>query len=108
MLHFDNFLVHFSKIILIAVQDEGLRYLEKAFDALTRIGGYDVSSLEFRGSYALIGYPREKKPSYVKQIQRKRGQGPSVISATVPLTKSKFYIYLIVLSDEISRSSSAI
>ncbi|PFX11125.1 hypothetical protein AWC38_SpisGene25368, partial [Stylophora pistillata] len=76
-----------EKIILIAVQDEGSRFLQKAFDALTIIGGYHVSSLEYRGSYALIGYPREKKPSYVKQVQRKSGQGPSVISATVPLTK---------------------
>lgn len=95
LLHFHNLFFHFSKIILIAVQDEGSRYLKPAFDALMKIGAHDLDFLNHRGSYALVGYSREKKPSYVQQVQSKGGKGPSVISTTVPLTKSTLYIYLI-------------
>ena len=93
LLHFHNFLVHFSKIILIAVQDEGSIHLKQAFDALKRIGGYDLGFLDYRGSYALVGHAGEQRPSYVKQVQSKSGQGPSVISMTVPLTISTLYNY---------------
>ncbi|XP_066021208.1 uncharacterized protein [Pocillopora verrucosa] len=79
-----------DKIILIAVQDEGSIHLKQAFDALTRVGGYDLSFLDYRGSYALVGHPARQKPSYVKQVQSKSGQGPSVISMTVPLMKNPF------------------
>ena len=108
LLHFHNFLVHFSKIILIAVQDEGSIHLKQAFDALTRVGGYDLGFLDYRGSYALVGHPARQKPSYVKQVQSKSGQGPSVISMTVPLMKSTFYIYLIVFYREITSNPCVI
>ena len=97
LLHFHNFLVHFSKIILIAVQDEGSIHLKQAFDALKRIGGYDLGFLDYRGSYALVGHAGEERPSYVKQVQSKSGQGPSVISMTVPLTISTLYNYWTIL-----------
>ena len=88
---FNNFFFYFSKIVLVAVQDEGSKYVKTAFDALTRMGGYDLGFLDYRGSYALVGHPGDQKPSYVTQVQSKSGQGPSVISMTVPLTISRLY-----------------
>ena len=90
---FNNFFFYFSKIVLVAVQDEGSKYVKTAFDALTRMGGYDLGFLDYRGSYALVGHPGDQKPSYVTQVQSKSGQGPSVISMTVPLTISTLYNY---------------
>ena len=55
------------------------------------MGGYDLGFLDYRGSYALVGHPGDQKPSYVTQVQSKSGQGPSVISITVPLTISRSY-----------------
>ena len=55
------------------------------------MGGYDLGFLDYRGSYALVGHPGDQKPSYVTQVQSKSGQGPSVISMTVPLTISRLY-----------------
>ena len=57
------------------------------------MGGYDLGFLDYRGSYALVGHPGDQKPSYVTQVQSKSGQGPSVISMTVPLTISRLYNY---------------
>ena len=55
------------------------------------MGGYDLGFLDYRGSYALVGHPGDQKPSYVTQVQSKSGQGPSVISITVPHTISRSY-----------------
>lgn len=88
-----------DKIVLVAVQDEGSRFSKDASDALTRMGGYDLDSLDYRGSYALVGHPGEQKPSYVKQVQSKSGQGPSIISMTIPLTES--------LTDELNNECEA-
>ena len=73
---------------MVAIQDDGSRFVREALDALKRVGATDPIMTDFRGSYALVGYAREKKPSYVKQEQRSIGKGPSVISLSVPLMLS--------------------
>ena len=72
---------------MVAIQDDGSRHVGAALGALKRVGATDPILRGFRGSYALVGYAEEKKPSYVKQVQRNRGKGPSVISLSVPRTR---------------------
>ena len=82
-----NFRPHRSKIILVAVQDEGSKFLPPAaLDALRRLGATDPILTDYRGSYALAGHARVNKPSWVTQQQANSGQGPSEISLKVPLT----------------------
>ena len=75
----------YSKIVLVAIQDEGSYYVKSALDALKRLGATDPVLPDFRGSFALVGYAGVNKPSWIAQKTAKRGLGPSVISLKVPL-----------------------
>lgn len=81
-----NLRPHRSKIVLVAVQDSGSNHVSEASDALKRLGATVPIWTDFRGSYALAGYARVNKPSWVAQQQANGGQGPSEISLKVPLT----------------------
>ncbi|XP_078357479.1 uncharacterized protein LOC144642389 [Oculina patagonica] len=82
--------IHGDKIVLVAIQDAGANHFPEAVDALKRLGATDPILIDFRGSYALVGYARVKKPSWVAQQQARRYQGPSEISLRVPLTPNAF------------------
>ena len=79
-LYSHTFYSYFSKIVLVAIQDEGSRFGPAAFDALRRLGATDLILNDYRGSYALAGYSGINKPSWVTQQQANSGQGPSEIS----------------------------
>ena len=81
-----NFRPHHSKIVCVAVQDEGSKYGSAASDALKRLGATDPILPDYRGSFAFCGYARVKRPSWVTQQRANSGQGPSEISLKVPLT----------------------
>ena len=82
-------MMFFSKIVLIAVQDEGASHVRSALNDLRRIGGFSIH-FGFRGSYALIGYKGPgRKPFWVKQKQHRRKRGPSVLSRWVRLQKKR-------------------
>ena len=75
----------YSKIVLVAIQDEGSNYVKSALDALKRLGATDPVLPDFRGSFALVGYAGVNKPSWITQKTAKRGLGPSEISLKIPL-----------------------
>ena len=73
------------KLVLVAIQDEGTTYTAAAVPALKRIGAHDPIFQDYRHSYALVGYAGSVRPSWVRQEQQKRTEGPSIISMRVPL-----------------------
>ena len=74
----------YSKIVLVAIQDEGSKYVPDALDALKRLGATDPILQDFRGSFCLAGYAGDKKPSWITQQQRLSSKGPSEISVQIP------------------------
>ena len=75
----------FSKIVLVAVQDEASRYGAVALSALKRLGAKEPIALDYRGSFSLAGYAGSNLPSWVNQVQNKRGEGPSKLTATIEI-----------------------
>lgn len=73
--------------MLVAIQDEGSTHGSAANDALRRLGASDPILLEYRSSYALIGYAGSEKVHWISQAQNNRKNGPSVISVTIDLKK---------------------
>lgn len=71
--------------MLVAVQDEGSRYVGPALDSLRRVGAKDPFVNEHRSSYALAGYAQINKPFWVTQAQQKSHEGPSEIRIKIPL-----------------------
>ena len=69
--------------MLIATQDEASRYGLAALDALKRLGAVEPIILEFRSSFALAGFAGSSLPLWVKQAQKKRGQGPSELTTKI-------------------------
>lgn len=69
--------------MLVAIQDEGASYGSPAIDALKRLGAVEPIILEYRSSFALAGYAGSILPSWIKQAQNKRGQGPSELTTTI-------------------------
>ena len=87
-----------SKIILVAIQDEGSIYISPAIDALKRVGAtHDLLHLtDYRGSFALVGYAGVNKPPWIAQQSAKRGKGPSEISLTIPSPTGRSPSFLIL------------
>jgi len=83
-----HFILNHSKIVLVAVQDEGSRHMSPAVNALKRLGAVDPVMVDFRGSYALVGNPMTAKPPWITQEKRLSGQGPSEININIPLSSS--------------------
>ena len=86
-LYSHNVYPYYSKIVLVAIQDEGSRFGPAAFDALRRLGATDPILNDYRGSYALAGFSGINKPSWVTQQQANSGKGPSEISLKVTIGK---------------------
>jgi len=76
--------VNCSKIVLVAILDDGSEYVSPALNALKRLGAKDPILVAWRGSFAFAGYAESNKPSWVTQEQHKRYKGPSIISLIIP------------------------
>jgi len=74
----------YSKIVLVAIQDEGSKYVPVAMEALKRLGATDPILKDFRGSFCLVGYAGDTKPSWITQQQHNGGEGPSEVSVQIP------------------------
>ena len=70
----------------MAFQDEGSTYVRKALMPLKRLGATEPVLPDYKGSFALVGYAGENKPSWVEEKIAKRGLGPSEISLKIQLT----------------------
>lgn len=81
--------VYCSKIVLVAIQDEGSKYVSPALDALKRLGARDPILVTFRGSFALAGFAQPDKPYWITQEQHLRRKGPSRIILRIPLKQSR-------------------
>ena len=58
--------------MLVAIADEGSnRLTNKGYQALSQVAAEDITSLNFRDSFALIGFTGKEKPSFVKQVCHK-------------------------------------
>ena len=68
----------------MAIQDEGSKFMKSALDALKRLGATEPVVPDYQGSFALVGYAGENKPSWIAQKSAKRGQGPSEIFLKIP------------------------
>ena len=72
-------------IIAIATQDEPGRYFDSvAGDAVKLIGG-TRTSLDWRSSYAVLGFKGPWSVSWISEVYNIKGQGPSVITKTIKL-----------------------
>ncbi|PFX11936.1 Cell migration-inducing and hyaluronan-binding protein [Stylophora pistillata] len=74
-----------NKIVLVAIQDEGSKFIKSALDALKRLGATHPVIPDYQGSFALVGYAGENKPAWIAQKVAKGGLGPSEISLKIPL-----------------------
>ena len=60
----------FSKIVLVAIQDEAQRKMySPAYTALRRIGARSPMNAGYRASFTLIGYTGPGRPSFIKQVK---------------------------------------
>ena len=73
---------------MVAVQDEGSRFMSPAVDELKRLGAVDPVMVDFRGSFALVGNPLEARLSWITQQKRLSGQGLGEININIPLSSS--------------------
>ena len=63
------FLTCFSKIIIAAIKDEGAGAMTtETYAALSKLAGETVLDIDNRGSFAMIGFSGDDKPSFVKQV----------------------------------------
>ena len=88
--HLDNiYLFHCSKLVLVAIQDEGSTYISPAIPALKRLGATDPISTDYRGSFAFVGYAQANRLTGFAQERNDKGKGPSEINLKIPLTQSQ-------------------
>lgn len=75
--------------MLAATQDEATSAMyTECFEALELIGGQPPFQMEYRASFALVGYKGTRNVNWVQQKKEHFGQGPTVIDATVKLLKT--------------------
>ena len=73
-----------SKIVLVAIQDEGSRKAEpEVYEALKMIHGTEPFQTTYRGSFAMIGYKGPKRPSWIVQVIPKNVREDAVIEKTI-------------------------
>ena len=77
-----------SKIVVVAIQEDGSRFVSQTNEALERLGATYINP-DVRGSFAFVGYAEDPKPSWISQQQRTSSQGPSVVSVQIPLSPSE-------------------
>lgn len=78
----------FSKIVLVAVQDEGSRYASSAVSALRRLGAKGPVLGSFRSSFAFAGYAGRGRQAWIIQQWKQKYLGPSEITSKIPLSSS--------------------
>ncbi|CAH3108182.1 unnamed protein product, partial [Pocillopora meandrina] len=66
-----------SKIVLVAVQDQGSHHMSSAIDALKRLGAKNAVQVQLR------------KPSWITQKHASRGKGPSEFTLMISLPAGK-------------------
>ena len=72
-----------SKIVLIAIQDEASkRMYSDVYTALLLAGATKPLRKEFRGSFALIGFTGDAKPSFIKQVSNNHISEKPVIAVS--------------------------
>ena len=87
--HPDNIdFFHCSKLVLVAIQDEGSAYILPAIPAFKRLGAINPEFYH-RGSFAFVAYALAKRPTGIAQEQQIGGRGPSEINLKIPLTQSQ-------------------
>ena len=75
--------------MLAATQDEATSAMyTECFQALELIGGQPPFQMEYRASFALVGYKGTRKVDWIQQKKEHFGQGPTVIDASVKLLKT--------------------
>ena len=81
--------------MLVAVQDEAV-YRAKRYLSVLRRFGVKRRYLRFgyRGSFACVGYVG-RRPSWFRQISRRRRRGPSVIRIRIPRYGGRYTPYII-------------
>ena len=67
---FESYLLYFlSKIVLIAVHGEASASMtNEGYQSLSQVAAEYITSLNYRDSFALIGFTENEKPSFVKQV----------------------------------------
>ena len=76
------------KIVLVGIQDEATARSNQnyVYSSLERLGGVAGSfQMQYRGSFAMVGYKGSSKPAWVKQVTPAAGRGPAILQATIPL-----------------------
>ena len=73
--------------MLVAIQDYGSSWSHWAKPELTMLGPGETIRRWYRGTLALAGYAGNNitRPSWVKLVQNRRGEGPSVIETKIPI-----------------------
>mgnify|MGYP001792592729 CR=1 FL=1 len=72
--------------MLVGIQGDGSRGIVPALPSLRKIGGFRIQRWK-DSSYALAGSTGPGRPSWVKQQQKPRHRGPSVVKVSIPLLK---------------------
>ena len=85
---FKNFF-HYSKMVLVAIQDDGSNFISPAITVLKRLGATDPILTNFRGSFAFVGYAQANRPTGFAQEQNNARKGPSEIKLKIPLTQNQ-------------------
>ncbi|XP_065058481.1 sushi, von Willebrand factor type A, EGF and pentraxin domain-containing protein 1-like isoform X1 [Rhopilema esculentum] len=77
-----------GKIVLVGIQDEATARSNQyyVYSSLERLGGVAGSfQMQYRGSFAMVGYKGTSKPAWVRQVTPAAGRGPAILEATIPL-----------------------
>ena len=79
-------LFYLRYIVIIAVQDEGSKYVRPALAQIKRLGASRILS-QFRASFAFIGYTKSSTVSWRRQVQKFKGKGPSEARVSIVLPR---------------------
>ena len=82
------YFICFSKIVLVAVQDDGSAYASSAVSALKRLGAKGPVQGSIRSSFAFAGYAGTGRPAWIIQRWKQKYLGPSEITSKIPLSSS--------------------
>ena len=71
--------IRWGRIVLIAVQDDGSKYIANATAALATLGATEPYTLGFRSSWAFIGMKGNNNFEFKRQAAKPRYEGPTHI-----------------------------
>ena len=64
---------HCSKIVLVAIQDEGSLHMTPAIDSFKKLGATDPVQPGYRASFALVGYAGQTTMDYSERCNQRNG-----------------------------------